>query len=238
MSHRTPQQSESSRPIYQSLPKSWYTHLLRTIGYVLLLLVVLDLIAMLIPLRLMDPTWEFQRFGELVEQVAVPLLAIVLIFYGEEWERGRLELRFLQGLSWCCLGFGILLLALMPLSFSDAQRITIDNHTQLSSEYSQKMDQSEQVEKLLRQGSSEDLNTFLVIQGRSSEGNDPKQVREQLLADLTQTRQKLKDEYNAKQDEQRLKLLKNAVKWNIGALVSGILFIYIWRLTRWVRKKY
>ncbi|RUR75145.1 hypothetical protein PCC6912_49880 [Chlorogloeopsis fritschii PCC 6912] len=33
----------------------------------------------------------------------------------------------------------------------------------------------------------------------------------------------------------RLGLLKRSIKWNLGALVAGVLFIYIWHGTGWLR---
>jgi hypothetical protein len=53
------------------------------------------------------------------------------------------------------------------------------------------------------------------------------------LSQLTQTKQQMQTQYQAKRSNQRISLFKNSVKWNLGALVSGILFIYVWRLTRW-----
>ena len=35
--------------------------------------------------------------------------------------------------------------------------------------------------------------------------------------------------------QDRLSLWKSSVKWNLGALVSGVLFIRIWRGTHWAR---
>ena len=32
----------------------------------------------------MNPAWEFQTFGGLVERVAVPLIGLVFVFYGKE----------------------------------------------------------------------------------------------------------------------------------------------------------
>ncbi len=48
--------------------------LFRLVGYGLLVLALFDLIHILIPLQLMNPMWEFQTVGALVERVPVPLL--------------------------------------------------------------------------------------------------------------------------------------------------------------------
>ncbi|NET36167.1 MAG: hypothetical protein F6K19_29770 [Cyanothece sp. SIO1E1] len=57
-------------------------------------------------------------------------------------------------------------------------------------------------------------------------------IKQQLLRELTRTRQQLRAELDANIAKQRFVLLKNAVKWSLGALVAGSLLIYIWRLTK------
>jgi hypothetical protein len=42
-------------------------------------------------------------------------------------------------------------------------------------------------------------------------------------------------DFSIARHEQRLTLFKNTVKWNLGALVAGILFLQIWFRTRWAR---
>ncbi|MCJ8280423.1 MAG: hypothetical protein MJK14_11100 [Rivularia sp. ALOHA_DT_140] len=45
--------------------------IMRWVGYGLLILALFDVIEMFIPTRFMNPNWEFQTFGALVEKVAV-----------------------------------------------------------------------------------------------------------------------------------------------------------------------
>ena len=30
-------------------------------------------------------------------------------------------------------------------------------------------------------------------------------------------------------------LTRNAIKWTLGAIISGVLFIYLWKSSRWAR---
>jgi len=34
---------------------------------------------------------------------------------------------------------------------------------------------------------------------------------------------------------QKMGLLKNSVKWNLGALVASVLFFILWKSSRWAR---
>lgn len=82
--------------------------LFRLVGYGLLVLALFDFIHILIPLRLMNPMWEFQTTGALVERVPVPLLGLMLVFYGETSSRKRWESNLLKFLSWASLLIGLL----------------------------------------------------------------------------------------------------------------------------------
>jgi hypothetical protein len=59
-------------------------------------------------------------------------------------------------------------------------------------------------------------------------------VKKQLSSEITKTKQTIQTKYQEQQANQRLALFKNSVKWNLGALISGVLFIYLWYITRWV----
>ena len=58
--------------------------ILRLVGYGLLVMAIIDLLFLLIPPQLMNPLWEFQTMGAIVERIPVTLLGIVLVYYGEK----------------------------------------------------------------------------------------------------------------------------------------------------------
>jgi BRCT domain type II-containing protein len=66
--------------------------LLRVTGYGLLMLAFFDFSQILVPPRFTNPTWEFQMMGSLVERVSVPLIGLVLVFYGDLSYRRQLEM--------------------------------------------------------------------------------------------------------------------------------------------------
>ena len=64
--------------------KVFSSGILRLLGYGLLLMAVVDLFFLLIPPQFMNPLWEFQTMGAVVERIPLTLLGIVLTFYGEK----------------------------------------------------------------------------------------------------------------------------------------------------------
>lgn len=213
-----------------SLPVS--TTLMRIVGYGLLLLSLLDMMAMLLPFRLTDAGWRFQIFGELIERIVVPLLAVMLIFYGESQDRKKQEKLFLPALSWLCLGFGVILFLLIPISLFTAQRMDVQFESQMKAQYNQAIQQLEQSEQKLKVAKPDQLKQFMNQRGFSiPENSDSLQVQDKLAQFMFQERRSLTSQYQQARSDQQMKLLKNGIKWSLGALVSGTLFIYIWRLT-------
>jgi len=211
----------------------WSVAVFRLIGYGLLVLALLDLLTTLLPLRLMNPLWQFETMGAIVERVAVPLLGLVLVFFGEEKFRSSFEQKFLKLLRWLCLLVGVLFFLLVPLGVVSTLQVKAVNDTQMKQQYSQQKARVERVEKQLNQIKDQDLENFIKSQGRTLDGQSPQQARAQFLAKINKDKNQLENQFKQAKSNRRLTLLKNSAKWNLGALVSGVLFIYIWLLTRW-----
>jgi FtsH-binding integral membrane protein len=88
--------------------------ILRLVGYGLLVMALVDILFLLIPPQLMNPVWEFQTMGAIIERIPVTLLGIVLVYYGERSDRAPIETLLLRWLSWFCLIFAIFLLITFP----------------------------------------------------------------------------------------------------------------------------
>jgi hypothetical protein len=210
----------------------WSVAVFRLIGYGLLLLALFDLITILLPLRLMNPLWQFQTMGAIVERVAVPLLGLVLVFFGEEKFRTPIEQKLLKILPWLCLLVGVLFFLLIPLGVVNTLQVKAINSTQLNNQYDQQKAQFARVERQLNQIKDQQLENFIKSQGRSLDGQTPQQAKEQFLAKINRDKQQVQAQFEQAKAERRITLIKNSLKWNLGALVAGILFIYVWHLTR------
>jgi hypothetical protein len=60
--------------------------------------------------------------------------------------------------------------------------------------------------------------------------------KESVLNFLNEQQKVKETEIKSGLNSQHMTLFKSAVKWILGALVSGFLFINFWRNTRWTRK--
>ena len=204
--------------------------ILALVGYCLLGLTLFDILDILIPPRFLDPAWEFQALGNIVERVAVPLLALGLILYSET---KPFRISFV---SRFCLVLGLIFFLMVPLGISDTLRINAQNEQRASGQFNQQKAQIQQVKSLITNSTTapelETLKKQLNIPDSNLNTNNPNELRKQLLAQVTQAENNLAVQAPAEQRRSRNALLKKSVKWNVGALVSSFVFITMWLKTR------
>ncbi|MEB3336465.1 MAG: HpsJ family protein, partial [Leptolyngbyaceae bacterium] len=208
------------------------------IGYGFLLLALLNCIEILVPFDFFKPAWGFQTFGAFVERSGIPLLGFALIFLEGNTGRGRIEKEILLYLSWLALVIGIIFFLLLPLGLGSAYRIHTQNQTQIAAQLSQQENQFKQLSGQVTRASEPELARLaaqLKQQGRSIDTNDLSALRNQILSEISNNRAATITQANAVKKSQFLSLLKNTVKWVLGAVIYGFLFIYIWKVTYWVR---
>ena len=211
------------------------TMILRCLGYGLLILALFDIVEMFVPPNFMNPAWEFQTIGALVERVPVPLIGFAFVFYGEMNSRSRWEFPVLKLLSWLAFVMGVIYILSIPLGVINAARLQRQSASQIHTVSKQQITRAEQVEKQLNLATPEQIDNLLKRQGRSLEAQEPEKLKQQLLGEVFQAKQKIKNQAKATESSRGLSLLKKAVKWNLGAVVAGILYINIWRVTDWAR---
>jgi hypothetical protein len=236
----TKSNSDRFTPLLQELQAFAFSqqgsmNILRSLGYGLLLLAFFDIVEMFIPPNFMNPAWEFQTFGALVERVPVPLIGLVLVFFGELNSRSKWEFPLLKLLSWLTLLFALLFFLLIPLGVGNTFRLNNQSAAQISTLSKQQLSQAEQVEKQLNQATPQQIDNFIKSQGRSLGGKNPEELKTQVLSKVSQAKQQIKTQAEATQSSRGLSLIKSSVKWNLGALVASGLFISIWKGTRWAR---
>lgn len=218
-------------------------NLLRLIGYGLLIFSLFDTIAIFIPPQLLNPAWEFQTIGQLVERVPVPLIGMVLVFYGEKLGRKKWEIPLVKLLSWLTVLLAVIFFLLAPLGVVNTIRLNNRSTDQIDSEMNQRMEQITQVKDLLAKASTpaemQELISRLDTQGRAPNITDSQQVdeiRTQVSDVIKQAEETMQTQVNEAKLNRRMALFKNSVKWNIGALVAGALFIFLFTGTNWARK--
>jgi len=229
------------------------THRLRWIGYALLILSILDAIQLLIPPGsvpnpLTNPLWQFQTIGNLIERIPVPLLGLALIFYGDDTDRTEIEEILLKILSWATLLVAIISFLVVPLLGVNTMRINSFQQTQISQQEANRSNQLNQFEEQIKSIETAQLTTIaqqiensdvqeLLRENRNItvDSAQPEEFRNQLLKEVTEAKKNLPAQTESIRVDRRISLLKNAIKWIAGALIAGVLFLYIWRGTRWAR---
>jgi len=215
----------------------------RSVGYVFLLLFALDLAEILIPPQFLNPQWEFQVLSALVERIAIPFIALLLIFSGGNYLRKGWEFITLMSLSWISLFSGILFLLFVPLGIVNTIRIDALTNQQIEKENTQRLEVLQKVEIRLRDvQNSKDMQTLI---GEINAGNAPIIENSQQLGEVKTKFKEFIDNSRVQTNKQaeivrkqgRKALLKRSVKYNTGSLISGVLFIMIWQMTKWARVK-
>jgi hypothetical protein len=211
--------------------------LFRIVGYGLLLLSLFDIFSAIIPPQFNEPGWLFQTAGNLVERSAVPLIGFVLVFYGNQEARRNREILLLGALSWISLVIGIFYGIFLVIFFITPPGINDRAQAQIDAQFNPQIAQVQQLQSQVEKATVPQINA-LIKSSRDSKITDPQIFKSNALqqAAIVEKNLKLQSE-NAKKDR-RYALIKNAVKWGLGTLVSAVLFIRIWSATAWARQRY
>ena len=212
----------------------------RRIGYALLMLCFADLLYVLLPPEFTNPVWEYQTIGDVIKLVPVPMLALMLIFYGGTRFRSKQERLILNLLSWMTLVIGILSLLTVPLVMSNSVRINQFNNNQITTQVSQQKQQLDATRKQLDRASPEELKNLVPTpdqQGNLPDiPNSPQQAKAQILINLNRAKAQADQQAETARNNVRRNLVKNTIKLVVQSLIAGLFFIYIWQMTAWTRR--
>ncbi len=206
--------------------------LFRVVGYGLLLLTLFDVVSAVIPPQFSNPGWQFQTAGGFVERSAVPLIGFILVFYDNLEFRKKRELIVLRLLSWVALLTGVFYLALVIVFFITPPTLNDLAQKQINAQFEPRIAQAKQIQAQLKTLQPAQIEAAMKANRIAGDPQAFKATQEQNAAT---TEKNLTLQSTLTSNSQRLTLIKNAVKWALGALVSGVLFIRIWAGTDWAR---
>lgn len=211
-------------------------HRFRLVGYGLLGFALMDLIQVLYAPKFFNPAWEVQAIGSLIERVIVPLLGLALVFFGEFYDRNRVEKILLKVLSWLCLVLAIVCLLVIPLGVFGTARLDVQNDQQFNRQAEQQFSQFNKLEQQLNQSNTNDLQALATKAGLPIDPTkEPQVLKTELLARLTAVRAKVQSQIEENRASQKQTLFKNSIKWNLGALLASCLFFILWKSSDWAR---
>ena len=215
--------------------------ILRLVGYGLLLITVVNISFLLIPLQLMNPLWEFQTVGAIVERTPFILLGMVLVCYGQTSDRTSIELSVLKPLSWLSLIFAILLLLVIPLNINNSLQVYSQNNVIENAHFFNQKDAIEKFEEQLLVANSQEEITAIIQQQTQkiniSNSINVRELKNNIIISLQIYKERITSQIQAFRAQKRSLLIKNCLKWDIGALIAAILFFQVWKSTDWVRTK-
>ncbi|MGF1601045.1 MAG: HpsJ family protein [Thermosynechococcaceae cyanobacterium] len=241
---RSIKQGPELQQFYFSLFRS--ASLFHWIGYGLLLFVGLDLIDIFYPPHFSDPAWQFEVMGQLVERMPVPLLGLLLVFFGERKPRLGWEFPVLGLLSWLTLLFSLVFLLMIPLGIINMVQLDQAMLQRVNWGSSEQMKQISRVEAVVQNSTSTAQMVALARRYNVQElelpptdaeiaNLEPTALKQDFTAALAQRKKGVLDQKEASIERQHNRLLKQVVKWSIGALISSVLMMGIWQTTRWAR---
>lgn len=226
--------NQSSFPLAPK-PENVTAPLLRLGGYALVVMAILDIVEALIRPQFMDPVWELQFMGVIVERVPVPLIAVLLVIYGERESRRSWEKWPLRLISWGSLAYGVALFLIIPFGMNSTTRVLDRSAVGLRNALEQQTAQKQKVLEGLNTATADDVERILKGRGLQTEGKNLQQLKSDLVSELTKAEKAFRSRQETKRKEDRVTLLANSGKRMIGALIGGLVFILVWKSTDWAR---
>ncbi len=207
--------------------------LFRVVGYGLLLLTLFDVVSAVIPPQFGNPGWQFQTAGGFVERSAVPLIGFILAFYDGQEARKKRELLVLRLLSWVALLAGVFYFALVVVFFITPPTLNDLAQKQVNAQFDPRIAQAKQIQTQLEKAQPGQIEALM--KSNRVAGVEPQAFKAKLTQEAVTAEKNLTLQSTLTSSGQRMALIKNAVKWALGALVTGVLFIRIWAGTSWAR---
>ena len=214
--------------------------MLPRIGYFILVLTFLDYVFLLIPSHFLNPTWELNIIGHLVENVWAPLLGFALVFIRRENGFKELELKLLSWLSRLMLLMAIIYFLSAPLILSNTIKIQQKSFSSLKNQLETQRNQVAQFKKQLSQIPDEQLANYLrqsqSQQSSSTKSRSSSTLLQQAFNKVEQEQIKSAEQIKTAYKKQKFSLIKKSLKWCMGTLFSGAILLVFWRHTEWARK--
>jgi hypothetical protein len=216
--------------------------IMRSIGYGLLLLSLIDLLFILFPPEFTKPIWEYQTIGDLVRLIPVPMLAFVLVFYGEALGRKRIERPLVKVLSWSTLIFGIFCILMIPLTVVNTLRIGQYNNDQINNQVTQQKVQLDKTKTQLEKATPEQVQSLIPLPDKKTGDlpnvpKNPEEAKNQVLTNIQKAQQEADNQAITAQKNVQRNLIKNSSKIILESLIGGCLFLYTWFVTHWARRR-
>ena len=149
------------------------------------------------------------------------------------------EITILRCLSWLSFFLGLVYLLMLPLGINNSLTIYFNNSNQITNQAAQQTHLLQKLNQQLNAANTPDqLKTIAKIINPQSDTQlktPPQELKNQLSQRIQTAEKNVSNTANVVKQQQSIKLMKDAVRVNLGALLAGVCLITIWNLTHWVR---
>ena len=209
----------------------------RIVGYGLLALLALDFAQLAVAYRPFQPEADANLVVQILERIAVPLLAYALIFSGEtvnpsRWERIVQKLLSIGCLAWMLLGLGLAALAVSS-GFRIYNRAALVFQQQAAEQSAALVRLRDQAPTLAGQQLQVTFNELVRrAQGLPTIDNlPPEEMRRQIVAAVPGAIDTTVRIGNEARRRARLQQVLITGKYFLGGIISAVLFLLIWEAT-------
>jgi hypothetical protein len=216
-------------------------HSFRWVGWILLAMALLNLLLLLLGLERMNPESELKTLASLADIAAVPLIGVVMVFWGGAYRRGLWELRLLKGLSWLCLAGAVGYLGAIPLAVQDVNRL----HQMQQQRAAQGFERLESGfgEAALALERAADPRALEALAGRIlgrpatvAEPDGLEALRAEASGQLARLGQEKRQAVVEQAERADKALWLQGAKMVGESLLAGLVFLLLWRTTTWARR--
>ncbi|NEQ33229.1 MAG: hypothetical protein F6K04_19890, partial [Leptolyngbya sp. SIO4C5] len=139
---------------------------------------------------------------------------------------------------------GIAHLLLIPLGVANTVRIDRQNVTQIETQANELGQQIQQAKtEIAGISSQEDLEQLIAqLTAQNAVPNIPDEqslpsLKDELLSSIEENEAVLSSQVQESIASRRQSLLEKSFKWNLGALITGVLYLTMWRSSQWARTR-
>ncbi|MFP4134977.1 MAG: HpsJ family protein [Halothece sp.] len=212
--------------------------LLNYLGYILLVVSLIDYLLILYPLQITDAEWELQTFDRMVEHAWLVLLGLILTFLPTQPYIHYLKLKLLRFLRWIAILIALLFLFLIPLGLVNSQRVYQQSVQELTNERNAQIAELNNIEESVQ---TQDIPPNRLEQlGENLELSDPtdeENIRAALIEEIEGQKRQVQIEFTIDRNQRLRQLILQAVRTNVGAFLIAAFLFGLWRETKWVKKK-
>lgn len=211
------------------------------VGYGLLVLFALDMAQVFAAYRPFRPEEDQTLILQVIERIAVPLVAYVLIFWSEPGAANRFEMRVRKLLSMASLGFVLVCASLAVMAVHSGLRLSAQAGAAVEREERERTAGLERLAGDLPLMSPEHVQiTYRELVRRGAgvpqKNLSPEEMRQKIIIAVPQALETSRAAAaQAAAQARRLQFLVSA-KYCIGGLISAVLFLFVWEATASARR--